>query len=88
MVFNRVHTKQHTEPPKPESVMSKKHEQRTRAEILAKRAQPIIETNRNSMGFLVHTTRKPERSIYMPHFGAKQRAKLAAKLPTTEKLAA
>jgi hypothetical protein len=57
--------------------MSKKHHQRTRAEILAKRAQPIVETNRNTTtGFLVHTTRKPERSIYMPHFGAKQRAKV------------
>jgi hypothetical protein len=57
--------------------MSKKHHQRTRAEILAKRAKPIVETNRNSTtGLLVHTTRKPEQSIYMPHFGAKQRAKL------------
>lgn len=69
--------------------MSKKHEQRTRAEILAKRQQPIVETNRNTTtGFLVHTTRKPERSIYMPHFGAKQQAKLAAKLPRLAKLAA
>jgi hypothetical protein len=53
--------------------MSQKHNQRTRAEILAKRAQPIIETNRNSTtGLLVHTTRRPERSIYMPHIGKKE----------------
>jgi hypothetical protein len=53
--------------------MSQKHNQRTRAEILAKRAKPIIETNRiSTTGLLVHTTRKPERSIYMAHIGAKE----------------
>jgi hypothetical protein len=65
--------------------MSKKHHQRTRPEILAKRAQPIVETNRNSTtGLLVHTTRKPERSIYMPHIGAKEqeRAKRCYMSPT------
>lgn len=69
--------------------MSKKHEQRTRAEILAKRAQPIQEVRVLRQ---VPTPKGPilvpqptsserlraefDRSKYMPHFGAKQQAKL------------
>jgi hypothetical protein len=81
--------------------MGKKHEQRTRAEILAKRQQPIQEVRvlreiRTPKGpILVPQSTSSERlraefdaSKYMPHFGAKQRAKLADKLPKAEKLAA
>jgi 2-keto-3-deoxy-L-rhamnonate aldolase RhmA len=82
--------------------MSKKHEQRTRAEILAKRAQPIVEIAvqkkvmaPNGQTLFVPQSTSSEQlrtafdaSKYMPHFGAKQRAKLADKLPKAEKLAA
>lgn len=63
--------------------MSKKHNQRTRAEILAKRAKPI-----DPKSLIRHTrsrhpvstphamVRKASRSKYVPHFGAKQRTKL------------
>ena len=70
--------------------MSKKHEQRTRAEILAKRATPITEIPvRENVGSMLapiwkmqptHSERLRsafEASKYMPHFGAKQAAKLA-----------
>lgn len=69
--------------------MSKKHNQRTRAEILAKRAQPIQEVRvlreiRTPQGpILVPQTTSSEKlraafdaSKYMPHFGAKQQARL------------
>lgn len=69
--------------------MSKKHEQRTRAEILAKRQQPIqevrvIRTIPSPSGpMYVPQNTQSERlraafdaAKYMPHFGAKQAAKL------------
>ena len=72
--------------------MSKKHEKRTRAEILAKRAQPIptIQVMKkimapNGQTVLVPYVAKVRKSKYMPHFGAKQQAKLAK---TALKLAA
>lgn len=81
--------------------MSKKHEQRTRAEILAKRQQPIqevrvIRTIPSPKGPLVVPQQTHSEKIraafdsskYMPHFGAKQQAKLAGKLPKPMKLAA
>jgi hypothetical protein len=77
--------------------MSKKHEQRTRAEILAKRNQPIQEVR------VIRTIQSPKGPIdvpqstsseklraafnaskYMPHFGNKQRAKLMAKAAQPE----
>jgi hypothetical protein len=80
--------------------MSKKHEQRSRAEILAKRQQPTQEIRvhreiRTPQGpILVPQSTSSERlraefyaSKYMPHFGAKQQAKLADKLPKPAKLA-
>jgi hypothetical protein len=48
--------------------MSKKHNQRTRAEILAKREQPI----RDFLGNVAQVTRSASRSKYMPHIGAKE----------------
>jgi hypothetical protein len=68
--------------------MSRKHNQRTRAEILAKREQPI----KAWAGWLVLggsptviTTRSvTSRSKYMPHFGAKQEAKLRRQRETQE----
>ncbi|VWD49571.1 hypothetical protein BLA17378_08617 [Burkholderia aenigmatica] len=70
--------------------MSQKHHQRTRAEILAKRAKPIEEIRVQQK---VVTPKGPiwvpqatyseclraafDASKYMPHFGAKQAAKLA-----------
>lgn len=63
--------------------MSKKHNQRTRAEILAKREQPINPKglNRDRFGVPVSTphamVRKASRSKYMPHFGKKQKTKLS-----------
>lgn len=72
--------------------MSQKHNQRTRAQILAKRAQPVAEipVRRNVGSFAVpvwkllptHGQRLRaafDASKYMPHFGAKQQAKLAAR---------
>jgi len=69
--------------------MSKKHEKRTRAEILAKRAQPIAEVPvRENVGSALAPIWKTlpthseklraafDASKYMPHFGAKQQAKL------------
>lgn len=61
--------------------MSKKHEKRTRAEILAKREQPIVEIPVHRMigpvvGPIVPFKRVQSRSKYTPHFGAKQQAKL------------
>lgn len=70
--------------------MSKKHEQRTRAEILAKRATAIIEVpvqkktllpNGQTMYVTQPTHSEKLRAAfdatkYMPHFGAKQQAKL------------
>ena len=57
--------------------MSKKHHQRTRAEILAKREQSIVEIPvRNAMtGAIVPKKVKPA-SKYTPLFGAKQAAKI------------
>ncbi|WP_186066007.1 hypothetical protein [Burkholderia gladioli] len=52
--------------------MSKKHEQRTRSEILAKREQPIMGFDRRPAPI----TRPANRSKYTPHFGKKQAAKL------------
>ncbi|WCM21410.1 hypothetical protein NDK50_08160 [Paraburkholderia bryophila] len=63
--------------------MSKKHEQRTRAEILRLRNLPTDpkRLNRDRFGALVSTphamVRKASRSKYTPHFGKKQQAKLA-----------
>lgn len=53
--------------------MSQKHNQRTRAEILAKRKNlsAAAELNR------IRVQPVESRSKYTPHFGAKQRAKLA-----------
>lgn len=58
--------------------MSKKHNQRTRAEILAKREQPISKwAGWNGRPPAVIQTQQPvSRSKYTPHFGAKQQAKL------------
>ncbi|MGX6999874.1 hypothetical protein [Caballeronia sp. KNU42] len=56
--------------------MSKKHEQRTRAEILAKRAQPIMGFDKRPAPI----TALVSRSKYTPHFGAKQQAKLSVKV--------
>ena len=69
--------------------MSKKHEQRTRAEILAKRTRPIqevrvIRTIPSPTGplYVPQPTHSEKlraafgASKYMPHFGAKQQAKL------------
>lgn len=69
--------------------MSKKHNQRTRAKILAKREQPISEVRVN---LIKQTPAGPvvipqpthseklrtafDASKYMPHFGAKQKAKI------------
>lgn len=80
--------------------MSQKHHKRTRAQILAKRARPIVE-------ILVHrkvvdprtgvVTYAPQpfkrvvgRSKYMPHFGAKQAAKISGEYyrEKTERIAA
>lgn len=72
--------------------MSKKHNQRTRAQILAKRQTPIIEIPvLKNVGTALaplwktqptHTQRL--RALFdqarLPHFGAKQRAKLRAQL--------
>ncbi|MBA1366940.1 hypothetical protein [Burkholderia gladioli] len=52
--------------------MSKKHEQRTRSEILAKREQPIM----GFRGRPAPISRPANRSKYMPHFGKKQTAKI------------
>lgn len=63
--------------------MSKKHQQRTRAEILAKRERPIPEISQNRYqltGMPVPTQKPQSRSKYMPHFGKKQAAKLARKV--------
>ncbi|MDP9652057.1 hypothetical protein [Paraburkholderia caledonica] len=74
--------------------MSRKHNQRTRAEILAKRNTPITEIPvqkkvlaPNGQTLYVPQTTHSERlrasfdaSKYMPHFGAKQRAKLARQI--------
>lgn len=62
--------------------MSAKHNQRTRAEILAKRAMPVVTTNVHvRTGAPVSTphvmVRKASRSRYTPHFGKKQQARLA-----------
>ncbi|HDR8938760.1 TPA: hypothetical protein QDA76_002240 [Burkholderia vietnamiensis] len=68
--------------------MSQKHNQRTRAQILVKREQPIIEkrvikfTPGSIAGFPQPTHSERLRaafdaSKYMPHFGAKQAKKLA-----------
>ena len=68
--------------------MSKKHNQRTRAEILAKRAidpETWVQAVRKMIGAVVgpavsptpHSmVRKASRSKYEPHFGKKQQAKL------------
>jgi hypothetical protein len=67
--------------------MSKKHHQRTRAEILAKREQPISQWagwNGNPPA-VIRTQPVEYRSKYTPHFGAKQQAKPAK---TALKLAA
>ncbi|MBN3848656.1 hypothetical protein G3N58_17765 [Paraburkholderia sp. Ac-20342] len=74
--------------------MSKKHEQRTRAEILAKRAidpatwiEPVRKIIAGMPGPIV--AKKPlSTNKFTPHFGAKQQAKLADKLPKATKLAA
>jgi hypothetical protein len=69
--------------------MSKKHHQRTRAEILAKRAQPIVTTNCYTKNGVPVSPKPFSRSKYTPHVGAKQQAKLAKQLERTElKLAA
>lgn len=77
----------------PEMSMSRKHSQRTRAEILAKREQPIAEvrvirtipTPKGPMYVPQQTSSEKLRaafdaSKYMPHFGAKQKAKLARRV--------
>jgi hypothetical protein len=58
--------------------MSKKHEQRTRAQILAKRAQPINKWAGWTRGApaVVKTQQPKSRSKYVPHFGVKQREKM------------
>lgn len=62
--------------------MSKKHEKRTRAEILAKRAvdpsawiDPVRKIIAGMPGPIIEK-RPLSRSKYVPHFGEKQRAKL------------
>jgi hypothetical protein len=50
--------------------MSKKHEKRTRAEILARRDVAMLTLHYGP------EVLSASRSNYMPHFGAKQRAKL------------
>ncbi|WP_155639557.1 hypothetical protein [Burkholderia multivorans] len=65
--------------------MSQKHNQRTRAEILAKREQPIkeVRVQRTRPPFTPQLTSSErlraafDASKYMPHFGAKQAKKLA-----------
>ncbi|MCH7275002.1 hypothetical protein MMZ06_34785 [Burkholderia gladioli] len=52
--------------------MSKKHEQRTRQQILAKRDEPIVGFN----GRPAPISRPAGRGKYMPHFGKKQAAKI------------
>ncbi|WP_321905172.1 hypothetical protein [Paraburkholderia tropica] len=72
--------------------MSKKHNKRSRAEILAKRNTPVVEipVRKNVGSFLApiwkalptHSERLRaafDASKYMPHFGAKQREKLTPK---------
>lgn len=60
--------------------MSKKHEQRTRAQILAKRARPIPTVQvmiRNTLLVFVPFVKKVRKpSKYTPHFGVKQQAKV------------
>lgn len=57
--------------------MSKKHEKRTRTQILAKRDFPIEEIPvRNSMTGLIVQKKVKAPSKYTPHFGKKQEAKL------------
>lgn len=60
--------------------MSKKHHQRTRAEILAKRAAPIKEVHVQRKEFLPNgqtlyfpVAKKVRKSKYVPHIGAKER---------------
>ena len=77
--------------------MSKKHEQRTRAQILSKRAIdsqewiiPVHKMIGHVAGPAVSPTphamvRKASRSKYEPHFGEKQKAKLADRLPKASK---
>lgn len=48
--------------------MSKKHEQRTRAEILAKRATPVMGFDKRPAPI----TAPVSRSKYTPHIGAKE----------------
>jgi hypothetical protein len=72
--------------------MSKKHNQRTRAEILAKRnidpstwVDPVRKIIAGMPGPVMAPTpnadvRKASRSKYTPHFGAKQQAKLQREL--------
>ncbi|WP_175980024.1 hypothetical protein [Caballeronia zhejiangensis] len=52
--------------------MSKKHEQRTRAEILAKRTERDYAVAHG----VLKVQKVESRSKYTPHFGAKQAAKL------------
>lgn len=76
--------------------MSKKHNQRTRAEILAKREAPIVEVpvmkkilGPTGLPVFSLLIKKVRASKYTPHFGAKQAAKLARKIEQrTLKLAA
>lgn len=74
--------------------MSRKHNQRTRAEILAKRNTPIAEMSvqkkvlaPNGQTLYVPQPTSSERlraafdaSKYMPHFGAKQQAKFSRQI--------
>jgi hypothetical protein len=57
--------------------MSKKHNQRTRAEILAKREQPLKRWAGWTRGApAIITTQQPSsRSKYTPHIGAKEQAR-------------
>lgn len=57
--------------------MSKKHEQRTRAEILAKRQQPISKWAGWTRGApaVIKTQQPVSRSKYTPHIGAKEQAR-------------
>lgn len=65
--------------------MSRKHNQRTRAEILAKREN----TQRDIDYGLIQLQPVESRSKYTPHFGAKQEAKLRRQREAAElKLAA
>jgi hypothetical protein len=80
--------------------MSRKQHQRTRAEILAKRQidpatwiEPVRKINAGMPGPAIAPTphamvRKASRNKYTPHFGAKQAAKLADRLPKADRLAA